>query len=460
MKSKIGFFAMAVGMTALIGATALVTPAHAVPSFVRQTNMSCNQCHTIHGGPVPNFTLTGKKFRATGYHMISVRDEIMESGVPGNKGERLWLPYVPYISFRLQSVLMSVDRDATTGKWGEVMTNPTTRLAIFFVGKLGDHFGYWNEWYFHTLGSATQQWSLDLASWDEYDLRWTFNPHNPTTEINLGITNMPVYDLTGFGPFPANAGGSGAQRGEIQGLAHPNYVTAFLNGWMYDRLAWLIGGNTGDTNTGWDNANIIYQLAYALMNTNANELWLHVVGRHGSDVMPLVTQNFVKDEGRDWSYRDLVSGVSDTRIGGADTGPYLSSDIDNANTFEGEIRWSGQDRGPHSFELVGRYGWNRERYHDGAKTNQERIGAQLVYGFEHTYYLLPFFNTYSRFDFTDHLGSVHKINHGTLFGVDIGFKPTENFLVNVLIQNTEILHLDEKASGDGRTVQVYIDYLI
>jgi hypothetical protein len=460
MRSKIGFLAVAVSIAGLafLVASALFTPAHAVPSFMRQTNMSCNQCHTIHGGPVPNFTLTGKKFRSTGYRAVSVRDEAMDSGEPGQHGEHMWLPYLPYISFRLQSQLMTVTRDATSDKWGEFDTNPTTRFAIFFVGKLGDHFGYWNEWYFHTLGSANSEWSLDLGSWDEYDLRYTFNPHNPEWQVALGLTNQPVYDVLGFGPFPANAGGSGAQRGEVGGFSHPNFGTAFFNGWMYDRISWLVGANTGDTNVGWDKLNAIWQLGYALSHSNANELWLHVVGRNGSDVMPLVTTNLVKPDGRDWSYRDAVSGISETRPD--ELGPYLAADVDRANTVEGEVRWSGQDRGPHSFEIVIRYGWNSEKYNDGAKTDQQRIGAELVYGFEHTVYALPFFNTFSKYDFTDITGEVHKIDYDTQFGVDLGFKPTENFLINLLLQSTEVLHLDEKASSKGRTVQVYIDYLI
>jgi hypothetical protein len=76
---------------------AFAAPAKAVPAFARQTNMSCNQCHTTHGGPVPNFTMTGKKFRSTGYRMVEVREK-MESGVPGDMGERLNLPLLDYWS--------------------------------------------------------------------------------------------------------------------------------------------------------------------------------------------------------------------------------------------------------------------------------------------------------------------------------------------------------------------------
>jgi hypothetical protein len=458
MRDRIGFFVHALP-AALAGilVMAYAAPAPAVPAFARQTNMSCNQCHTAHGGPVPNFTMTGKKFRSTGYRLLDVR-EAVESGLEGDKGERLRLPLLDYFCFRLQSELMSISRNPVTGDWGEAVTNPTTRLAIFWVGPIGDHLGIWNEWYFHTLGSADQEWSLDLASWDEYDIRYTFNPKNPGYQMGMGLTNQPVYDVLGFGPFPVFAGGREAQRGEIGGYAHPNYGTAFLYGWMFDRWAWLIGGNTGDTNVGWDYANVIGELGYAVKNTNADELWLHVVGRSGTDVMPLVTENYVEDRGRDWSYKDAVTGITETRPEGS--GPYLAIDIDKATTIEGEIRWSRQDWGPHSFESVARVAHSTEDYKDGAGTDLTTVGAEVLYCWEHTYYAMPFWNTKTTYDFTDHTGGKHSIDNKPQYGVNFGFKPTENFLLNLQILNFQVLHLDDKPNDKGMSVSLYIDFLI
>jgi hypothetical protein len=459
MRRKIGILARVLPVAALAGVVliALTAPASAVPAFVRQTNMSCNQCHTAHGGPVPNFTITGKKFRSTGYRMVEVQERL-ESGVEGDKGERLNLPLLDYFSFRLQSHLADVSKSPVTGEWGEVTTNPTTRLAIFFVGPVGDHFGVWNEWYFHTLGSADEEWSLDLASWDEYDIRYTFNPGSPDYQIGMGLTNQPVYDVLGFGPFPVFAGGREAQRGEIAGLAHPNYGTAFIYGWMYDRWSWLLGGNTGDTNVSWKYANAIGEFGYALANTNANELWLHVVARSGTDVMPLVTDNYVADGGRDWLYKDAVEGIMKTK---ADTTlPYKAEDIDTATTIEGEIRWSRQDWGPHSFESVLRVAHSEEDYRDGASTDLSTVGVDILYGWKHTYYVMPFWNTKSTYNFTDHLGTKHEIDNSPQYGVNLGYKPTENFLVNLQILKTEVLYVDKAAADEGLAVSLYIDFLI
>src|SRR5512141_1793594 len=101
---------------ALVGAFALVnaTNASAVPSFARQTGMVCVQCHVSFGGPVPNFTFTGKKFRMNGYRMPYVAEKI-EAGEPGTaSGHRLAIPLIPYLSFRYQSVFAQQSKAAPT----------------------------------------------------------------------------------------------------------------------------------------------------------------------------------------------------------------------------------------------------------------------------------------------------------------------------------------------------------
>jgi hypothetical protein len=459
MKFKIRSSTHAVPVVALAAVLvmAFFAPARAVPAFMRQTNMSCNQCHTVHGGPIPNFTITGKKFRSTGYRMVDVREK-MESGVSGQLGEMLKLPLLPYFSFRLQSTLLDASRNPVTAKWGEISTNPTTRFAFFWVGPIGDHLGVWNEFYFITNGSANHEWGLDLGSWDEWDLKWTFNPKNPKWQVNLGITNMPVSDVMGFGPFPVFAGGNQDQRGEVNGWNHPNYGTVFFSGWMYDRFIWLLGGNTGDTNVGWDYSNFIWEAGYAIFNTNANELWVRAVGRTGTDVMPLVTRNYVEVGGRDWSYDDAITGVTDTRPHGA--GPYLARDIDQATSLEGEVRWSKQDWGSSSFEAVARASWNKDDYKDGASTELATVGFDLIYGWRHTYYAMPFVNSSTTYDFTDYTGTKYTIDNTPQYGINLGFKPTENFLVNLQMLTFQVFHLDRESDNKGRAISLYVDFLL
>ena len=444
-----------VALLLLVGAP---REARAVPSFTRQTTMSCNQCHTVPGGPVPNFTMTGKKFRALGYRTPHGREEIT-SGVEGDMGERLTLPLLDYLSFRLQGTLASVAKSPVTEEWGEVSTNPTSRVSWFFTGPVGDNFGLWNEWYVVPLGSENEEWSLGLASFDELDLRYILNPDNPDYTIGIALSNQGVNELCGFGPFPVYIGGGEISRGSVRGYAHPNFGNLMLNGWMYDRWTWTVGVNTGDNNLGWDYANVQGQLAYAFFNTNANELWLNVVARSGTDVIPLVTDNYVPTGERDWAYRDAIGGISATRPGEA-PGPYLSTDIDNATSATAEVRWSRQDWGPHSFECVLRYGLNTEEYRDGASTDLNTLGFVLLYGWKHTYYLKPFVMSRITHEFTDHTGEKYDIDSSPEYGINLGFKPHENFLINLEWQNLQIMSIEDDALDGGALVRLYIDYLL
>src|SRR4051812_4654028 len=66
---------MALAMMFAVGASvALASSAHAVPSFTRQTGLTCNQCHITFSN-VPDFTFTGKKFRLNGYRTPYVAEK-------------------------------------------------------------------------------------------------------------------------------------------------------------------------------------------------------------------------------------------------------------------------------------------------------------------------------------------------------------------------------------------------
>jgi hypothetical protein len=227
---------------------------------------------------------------------------------------------------------------------------------------------------------------------------------------------------------------------------------------MHDRWIWAVGANTGDNNLGWDYANIVGQAAYAFRNGNDNELWLNLVARAGTDVIPLVTDNYVPTGERDWAYDDAVSGISETRA--EDEGPYLSTDVDMATSLTAEMRWSVQDQGPHSGEAVLRFGYNSEEYRDGAGTDINTLGAVILYAWKHTYYVKPFVMSRLTYDFTDFEGTVYEIDSSPEFGVNLGFKPRENFLMNLDIQNLQVIHLEGEPDDGGLLVRLYLDYLL
>ncbi len=439
----------------LLAALVLAVPfdAGAVPSFSRQTGMSCNQCHTLHGGPVPNFTMTGKKFRAYGYRIPSIKDSL-QSGEPGDQGERLNL-LNDFFSVRFQSDVYSKTKSPGAASYSEATTNPTTRLAGFYAGPIGDNMGLWTEMYFIPTGSANQEWSLGLASFEEFDLRWVFNPDNPSTSFGMSLTNQSVNEIAGFGPFPVNIGGGFAGRAGINGWAHPNYANVLFTGWVNDRHAFNIGLNTGDTNPGWDRYNWVGAYSYAFLNTNAHELWLNTAFRVGHDVLPLTSVATVPTNTRDFSYVDRIAGVAATRAGG---NPYVAADIDNAKSYMAEVRWSRQDYGPHSFEAILRYTTNSEDYTDGGRTKLSSVGGILRYGWRHTWYFGPYWRT-DDYKFRDRLGVDHAVDSNPDVGVWFGYKPYENVLLNFQVARTETLRLDQPPVTGGRIYSLTLDFL-
>ena len=79
-----------VAAVAFVATVALVSNANAMPTFTRQTGLTCNQCH-VSIGPTPDFTFTGKKFRLNGYRAPYVAEKI-EAGEEGAlNGKRLMM---------------------------------------------------------------------------------------------------------------------------------------------------------------------------------------------------------------------------------------------------------------------------------------------------------------------------------------------------------------------------------
>lgn len=438
--------------------------AFAVAGFARQTGMSCNQCHTSHGGATPNFTFTGKKFNALGYRTPQVQDSDIEKGKPEDKGEYLLLKPVQ-LSGRFQwQAISNVKPPAgpNAGKWGEDKTNPTSRFALFpFIGPIGANFGVWTEIY---ILPGNGEWTIADTSYEEHDFRYVFNPEGENV-YGLALSNQGVGEIFGFGPWPAvGLNLEIANRGGIAGNRHPNFASVVAYGWMHDRWIWEAGFNTGDTNTGWDRYNFLGMAGYAFQNSNENELWANIYWRFGNDAMPLVTVNFIPDDLDDFFYRDAVNGVGATRpaicpsVGNILAGcPYLAEDMDDFTSIALEVRWSQQDRGPWSFEMVGRLGFNTEDYIDGAGTDFDTWGIATQFGWKHTYYIKPYINGRLKYEFTDLTGTQFDIDTSTTYGVWLMWKPVENFILAFEYHRLQSWSLTAPARDTGARYSITSD---
>lgn len=449
-------------------ALAASADAYAVAGFARQTGMSCNQCHTSHGAATPNFTFTGKKFNALGYRVPQVQVSDIEKGEPEDRGEYLSLKPTQWSGRFQWSAVNNVKPPAgpNAGKWGEEESNPTSRFAIFpFIGPIGSNFGVWTEAYIAPLSSANGEWTIGNGIYEEHDFRYVVNPDDEDV-FGFAFTNQGIGELFGFGPWPAvGLNSETTNRGGIGGYAHPNFANLFAYGWMHDRWVWALGANTGDTNMGWDDANSLGMIGYAFANSNANELWANLYFRTGDDALPLVTEVSVPQDTHDFYFSDSISGVTATRPAACPSVsdfilrgcPYLAEDIDSQTSIDAEIRWSRQDMGDWSFEIVGRIGSNTEDYIDGAGTDMDTWGIATQFGWRHTYYIKPYVNGRSDFTFRDRLGASHDIDTSTSYGIWLAYKPVENFLLSFEYHNLQSWSLDNPAGDDGARYNIVAD---
>lgn len=133
MKNKIMFF-----LAAELLASAFMQEASAIPSFSRQTNMTCQSCHAQH---VPILNGFGQAFKAAGYPMMGTQGKI--------EGDRLSIPNTLNASMRLKARYQKSngnDIDAfpgdstNSGQW-----QVPEEFSLFFGGRIAENVGFFFE---------------------------------------------------------------------------------------------------------------------------------------------------------------------------------------------------------------------------------------------------------------------------------------------------------------------------
>jgi hypothetical protein len=127
--------------------------AYAVPSFARQTGLSCNACHS---NP-PELTAFGRNFKLHGYVLtdLTAKDKV------GNSTSLLLSKYIPL------SALILISDTAYQANQPASQNNTAgfpQQLSIFFAGGYASHFG--------GLAQITYEHATDHFSMDNTDLRY------------------------------------------------------------------------------------------------------------------------------------------------------------------------------------------------------------------------------------------------------------------------------------------------
>lgn len=156
-----------------------VSYAHAVPSFARQTGLSCNVCHS---NP-PELTAFGRNFKLRGYVLtdMTTKDKV------GNAKDLLLSKYIPVAVMMLMST--TAFQSNQPGSQNNAAGFPQ-QLSIFLAGGFASHFG--------GMAQITYTHADDKFGMDNTDLRYANQTKLRGKDFEYGITlnnNPTVEDL-------------------------------------------------------------------------------------------------------------------------------------------------------------------------------------------------------------------------------------------------------------------------
>lgn len=390
-----------------------------VPAYVRQTGLTCNQCHMT-WTPNPDMTFTGTKFRLNGYRTPWVAEKI-EAGEEGAlNGRRLVLGVDGYLSYHMRSLLLSQSKPASDPRLAEpdpnaVSTQPFQSLAWDFTGPITENIGIWTEWYSTQQTDAVGNTYGPMDN-DEYDVKMVFNPGDGSNIIGFGINNQPRTSPF-FGAFGSGVASS-------QG----NSVNLGVHAWLKDRVALnftVIPGQGEDSEARFDYDRMNYGFTAAVLPLNTDAMWVMFTGAFmtGDDMTPIGN----------------VRGVSALNAGRN----YINEDLGDANRFLLDMRFGALDRGPWSWNSATAISVESETRADGSEVKNTAFATSWRLFYERTYGLL--FNVGKRlnYEFTDATGVTHDIPDDLAVGFGFVYRQAMNFAWELQFANSQTLVLDQ-----------------
>jgi len=182
------------------------SPSWAVPSFARQTGMTCAACHTV----FPELTPFGREFKLNGYVLDNIKQV---TGIDIDANQTLSLNQIPPISLMLQvsythtsGPLPDSAISGALAKDGDFLF--PQQVSFFYAGKIADGLGAFIQLTYDGVG--------DSFGFDNTDVRYahhfSFGGANSNDhELILGVTlnnNPTVQDVWNSTPawgFPYSA---------------------------------------------------------------------------------------------------------------------------------------------------------------------------------------------------------------------------------------------------------------
>jgi len=408
-----------------------------VPAFVRQTGLTCNQCHTAIT-PNPDHTFTGIKFRVNGYRTPWIAEKI-EAGEEGAmSGQRLVLGLESRLSFHIRSAVGTQtkapsDPRLPEAEAGAVVTQPVSSLAWYYVGAITENLGMWNE--FYSTESSLPGNRTGMMNISEFDLKLTFNPGGGGNIVGMFISNQS--NQTPFGSQLTGVSNNQKTGGHFSAPS----VQLGVHGWFNDRVAVSLALEPGEDNLDYKRLNYAGTVFIWPMNTDGQWLGFMFGFKVGNDMIPSVTNmQLARPFGSAPVAADRILGVRATRVGGL---PYASVNTGDATRLLFDLRYGFLDRGPHSFTSAFGASVEDETYDDGAKKSHQAVGFQARYLYDRTYGVRVQASKYLKNEFTDVSGIVHDIPDDISANVTLIWRQAMNMAWELGFSNSQAEVLDQ-----------------
>ena len=170
----------------LVAASLLAAPqsAFAVPSFARQTGLSCEACHTV----FPELTHFGRMFKANGYLFTSLPQV---QGETQSKEQRLSLNQIPPLSLMVELSNTSIARAIPDSGGTGVAQNGTVafpqQISLFYAGKIAPQLGVFGQLTYSNASGSLQVDNTDFRFADVLVL-----PDAKSLIYGLSLNNNPT----------------------------------------------------------------------------------------------------------------------------------------------------------------------------------------------------------------------------------------------------------------------------
>lgn len=171
----------------------LPTPAHAVPSFARQTGLECVSCHLSW----PELTSVGREFKLGGYTLMNEVTGQRPLISLSAEGPPPWLPLAAMVQLSLTNT-QSTATDPSQFPRDSVAT--LQQASLFYAGRIGDHVGAFVQGTFDGVAQHSAIDNVDIRVANRYIEKDVDVAYGLT--INNNPTISDIYNTTPAWGFP------------------------------------------------------------------------------------------------------------------------------------------------------------------------------------------------------------------------------------------------------------------